>query len=45
MEGFAELVALDLEVSVTGMGHILLFLISAAAAMVRADRSFTLQSL
>lgn len=44
MEGFAELVALDLEVSVTGMDHILLF-ISVAAAMVRADRSFTLQSL
>lgn len=45
MEGFAELVALDLVVSVTGMGHILLFLISVAAALISADRSFTLQSL
>lgn len=45
MEGFTELVALDLEVSVTGMDHIILFLISVAAALVNAERSFTLQRL
>lgn len=44
MEGFTELVALDLEVLFTGVDHILL-LISVAAALLSADRSFTLQSL
>lgn len=45
MEGFTELVALDLEVSVTRMDHIILFLIGVAAALVSAERSFTLQRL
>lgn len=44
MEGFTESVALDLEVSFFGVGHIIIIL-SVAAALLHADRSFTLQSL
>lgn len=50
MEGFTECVALELEASFTGMGHITIIVIviiimSVATAPFSADRPFTLQSL
>jgi hypothetical protein len=52
MEGFTECVALELEASFTGLGHIAIIFItlvflssSLAAALLSADKSFTLQSL
>lgn len=52
MEGFTECVALELEASFTGAGHIPIIFITlillssgVAAAVLSADWSFTLQSL
>lgn len=52
MEGFTECVALELEASFTGSGHIAIIFLtlvllgrSLAAAVLSAERSFTLQSL